>query len=138
MREWRGDEHGPQVASGMESAGDVARTGSAGRSSNGVAQISAPTASVPGAAGALFGIGLTGTILPKQRFELLRAQPGVRGNRAHGVRVDGVVSGNREAHVAVGHDDMLPLPQDHEPGFFQCADGLVLAEAGYLWHGVRP
>ena len=134
MREWRGDENGPLVASGMESAGSVARTGSAGRPSNGVEPISAPTSSVPGAAGALFGVGLTGTILPKQHLELLRAQPGVGGNRAHGVRVDWVVSGNREAHAAVGHDDVLPLPQDHEA----CADGLVLADAGNLWHGVRP
>jgi hypothetical protein len=137
-REWWGDEYGRLVAPDMESTGDVARTGSAGRPSNGVAPISASTASAPGAAGALFNVGLTGTILPKQHLEFLRAQPGVGGNRAHGVRVDGVVSGNREAHVAVGHDDVLPLPQDHEAGFFQCADGLVLADAGYLWHGVRP
>jgi hypothetical protein len=106
------------AASDMESTGNVAWTGSAGRPSNGVAPISAPTASVPGAAGALFGVGLTATILPKQHLELRRAQPGVGSNRAHGARVDGVVSGNRKAHAAVVHDDVLPLPQDHEAGFF--------------------
>ena len=116
----------------------MARTGSAGRPSDGVAPISASTSSVPGAAGALVGVGSTAAILPKQYLELLRVQPGVGGNRAHGVRVDGVVSGNREAHLAVGHDDVLPLPQDHEANFFQRADRLVLADAGYLWHGVRP
>ena len=110
----------------MEGTGEVARTGSAGPLSNGVAPIRTPSASVHDAAGALFGVGLTATILPKQYLELFRARPGVGGNRAHGVRVDGAVSGNREAHVAVGYDDVLPLPQDHEAGFFQCADGLVL------------
>ena len=64
MREWRGDENGSLVASGMESAGDVARTGSAGPRANCVAPISAPTAPVHGAAGELFGVGLTAAILP--------------------------------------------------------------------------
>jgi hypothetical protein len=77
------------------------------------------------------------TISAKQILELLRAESSIGGNRAHRVCVDGVMAGDGQSHMSVGHDDMLALSQDHKTGLFESMDSLVLADAGYLRHGVR-
>jgi hypothetical protein len=73
----------------------------------------------------------------KQVFKILRTIPGIRGNRAHGERIDRLLSGYRQSHMPVGHNDMLALSQNDEAGLLEGTHGLVGASARYSGHGVK-
>jgi hypothetical protein len=59
------------------------------------------------------------TMSAKQIFELLWAESSIRSYCPHRICVDGIMAGDGQAHVPVGHDDMLALSQDHKTGFFR-------------------
>ena len=84
--------------------------------------------------------GLAGKFVPeklresKQPAKFIRRQPGAFGNRTHGDRIDGIVAGNDEPLLAVGHHDMSALPGDAIAELFKNTDGVALADARNFWH----
>lgn len=52
-------------------------------------------------------------------FELIRREPGVSSDIAHGNRVYGVVSGDGQSSCAVTHDDMATLTDNLKPNFLK-------------------
>jgi hypothetical protein len=65
----------------------------------------------------------------QQRAELLIGQAGVADDAAHGERVDGIVSRNGDDPDAVGHHDVLALPDDTKAGFLKGPDGVLMVDA---------
>lgn len=53
---------------------------------------------------------------------------------AHGERVHGIVSRNGDDPDAVGHHDVLALPDDSEVGLPQGSDGIRMVDARNLWN----
>ncbi len=52
----------------------------------------------------------------QQLLEIVNTQTSITCNAAHRERVDRVRAGNSKNTGAVGHDDMLALPDDFESG----------------------
>ncbi len=67
-------------------------------------------------------------------FEFLYAQPSVTRDTAHGVGVDGIMSGYRDDSIVFGHDQMLALPNNLETSFFKGANCLKMRDAWYFGH----
>src|SRR6266478_5742489 len=68
--------------------------------------------------------------------ELLRREAGGLGNSAHGQGVDRSMARNREANASLAHDDVLALPRDPKSDLLEDTHGLLLADAGNLWHSL--
>jgi len=70
----------------------------------------------------------------EQLFELFHRKAGIAGNTAHGEGVDWTTSWNYQSAVPLPHDDVFTLPLDNEAGAFQGANGVLMINAGNLWH----
>ena len=74
----------------------------------------------------------------QQLLEFINTQTSVMCNATHRKRVDRIRAGNGKDAGAVGHDDMLALPDDLEAGLLQSANRLEVRDAWDLGHGPRP
>src|SRR2546426_8866678 len=61
-------------------------------------------------------------------------EPSVANDAAHGERVHGVVSGDRDDPNAVGHHDVLALPNDPKARLLQSAYSVLMVDARYSRH----
>lgn len=74
------------------------------------------------------------TSLPKETPKLLDRQTSVLYETAHGVRVDRVVSRDRDDTDSIRHDDVLALPDEAKTGLLEGTDGFKMVDARESWH----
>jgi hypothetical protein len=70
-----------------------------------------------------------GPLSLQQRSELFLGETGVAHNAAQRIRVHGVMAWDGEDPNAVGHDDVLALSKDSEPGSFESPHSLEVRDA---------
>jgi hypothetical protein len=66
----------------------------------------------------------------QQLAKLRHGKACVTHNPAHNVGVHGIVSGNREDAYAIGHDDVLSLPDNSKASFLQSSQGFLMIDTG--------
>ena len=67
----------------------------------------------------------------------MRCQPGILDNSAHRKCVHWVMPGDGNDSLAVGHDDVLPLPGDLESSPLQGLNSAQVGDSGNLRHVLR-
>jgi len=70
----------------------------------------------------------------KQLAKLLGSQSCHLGDVAHGVGIDDIVPWHLHHHRSIRHRDVLALPDDSEPAFFQHPHRVPLTDARQPWH----
>ena len=66
---------------------------------------------------------------PQEVPELVGRQTGVTDETSHCVGIDRVVPRDREDADAIGHDDVLALTDDAEPGLLEGANRIKMVDA---------
>jgi hypothetical protein len=66
----------------------------------------------------------------QERTKLPDGEARVTNDAAEGEGVDRIVAWNRNYSGAIGHNDVLALPDDYEPGLLERAYGVEMIDAG--------
>ena len=71
----------------------------------------------------------------EELLEFFGRQPGIPHDAAHRKSIHRVVTRKREDADAVGHNNVLALPNNPEAGLFQSPDRIQMVDAGNLRQG---
>lgn len=76
-----------------------------------------------------------GAVRLQQRAKPFDGQTGIFDDAAHGERVDGVVSWDRQDPLSIAHHDVLALTHDPEAGLLKGAHRIQMVDAGEIGQG---
>ena len=64
--------------------------------------------------------------------KLFHGKAGISGDTAHGKRVDGVVTRNRDDPLTIAHHNVFSLTRDSKPGLLKRPDSVKMVDARNL------